>query len=87
MSRPVSNRPQSRLWRDRRDDSLLYSIDLLWRPRGQRVRFGLVDHPTRGRVILMSTERALTALEIIAAYRYRFKIELAFKQALYTLGR
>jgi hypothetical protein len=32
------------------------------------------------------TDRALSALEIIAAYSYRFKIELAFKQALYTLG-
>ena len=63
-----------------------FTIDLLWRPIGQLVRFVLVDHPTRGRVILMSTDRALTALEIIAAYSYRFKIELAFKQALYTLG-
>ena len=63
-----------------------YALDLLWRPLGQLVRFVLVDHPTRGRVILMSTDRALTALAIIAAYSYRFKIELAFKQALYTLG-
>lgn len=63
-----------------------YTIDLLWRPLGQLVRFVLVDHPTRGRLILMSTDRALTPLEIIAAYGYRFKIELAFKQALYTLG-
>ncbi len=63
-----------------------YTIDLLWRPLGQLVRFVLVDHPTRGRVILMSTDRTLTALQIIAAYSYRFKIELAFKQALYTLG-
>ena len=63
-----------------------YTIDLLWRPLGQLVRFVLVEHPTRGRVILMSTNRALTPLEIIAAYSYRFKIELAFKQALYALG-
>lgn len=63
-----------------------YTIDLLWRPMGQLVRFVLVDHPSRGRVILMSTDLALTALEIIAAYSYRFKIELAFKQAIYTLG-
>jgi hypothetical protein len=29
---------------------------------------------------------ALTALELIACYGYRFKIEVAFKQALHTLG-
>jgi hypothetical protein len=63
-----------------------YAIDLLWRPVGQRVRFVLVEHPRRGRVILMSTDRTLTPLEMIAAYGYRFKIEVAFKQALHTLG-
>jgi hypothetical protein len=63
-----------------------FALDLLWRPVGQLVRFVLVDHPHRGRVILMSTDRALTPWQIIACYRYRFKIAVAFKQALYTLG-
>lgn len=63
-----------------------YSIDLLWRPVGQWVRFVLVAHPQRGRIMLMSTDRTLSALQIIAGYGYRFKIEVAFKQALYTLG-
>jgi hypothetical protein len=63
-----------------------YAIDLLWRPLGQPVRFVLVDHPRRGRVILMGTDRELSALEMIAVYGYRFKIEVAFKQALHTLG-
>ena len=63
-----------------------FALDLLWRPVGQLVRFVLVDHPRRGRVILMSTDRAMTPLQIIACYSYRFKIEVAFKQALYTLG-
>jgi hypothetical protein len=63
-----------------------YTIDLLWRPVGQLVRFVLVEHPTRGRLILMETDLSLTALELIACYGYRFKIEVAFKQALHTLG-
>jgi DDE superfamily endonuclease len=63
-----------------------YALDLLWRPVGRLVRFVWVDHPQRGHVILMSTDRALTPLQIIAGYSYRFKIEVAFKQALYTLG-
>jgi hypothetical protein len=53
---------------------------------GQLVRFVLVEHPTRGRLILMGTDLSLTALELIACYGYRFKIEVAFKQALHTLG-
>jgi hypothetical protein len=63
-----------------------YMIDLLWRPVGQLVRFVLVEHPTRGRLILMGTDLSLTALELIACYGYRFKIEVAFKQAFHTLG-
>jgi hypothetical protein len=63
-----------------------YTIDLLWRPVGRLVRFVLVEHPTRGRMIVMGTDLSLGALELIACYGYRFKIEVAFKQALHTLG-
>ena len=63
-----------------------FAIDLLWRPVGQLVRFVFVDHPRRGRLILMSTDLTLLPLELIACYGYRFKIEVAFKQALYTVG-
>jgi hypothetical protein len=62
------------------------SVDLLWRPVGRLVRFVLVEHPTRGRLILMTTLLSLTALEAIQLYGYRFKIEVSFKQALRTLG-
>jgi hypothetical protein len=63
-----------------------YTIDLLWRPVGKLVRFVLVDHPTRGRMIVIGTDLSLGALELISCYGYRFKIEVAFKQALHTLG-
>lgn len=67
--------------------TLRYAVlDLLWRPVGRLVRFVWVEHPTRGRLILISSDVTLSAPEIIAAYGYRFKIESAFKQALHTLG-
>ena len=61
-------------------------VDLLWRPVGQLVRFVLVDHPQRGRIILMCSDLAIEPLQVIELYGYRFKIEVGFKQALRTLG-
>ncbi len=63
-----------------------YGIDLLRRPVGRLARFVLVIHPARGRIILMSTDCSLLPLDIIAAYGYRFKIEVSFKQAVHTIG-
>ena len=63
------------------------TVDLLSKSFfGMTVRFVLVVHPTRGRIVLLSTDLSLTALEIIFLYGHRFKIELAFKNAIYTLG-
>jgi hypothetical protein len=61
-------------------------LDLLWRPVGHLVRFVLVKHPTRGKMILMTTLTSLDPLDVIQIYGYRFKIEVSFKQALHTLG-
>ena len=60
--------------------------DLLWRPAARLVRFVLVEHPLRGRLILMCTDLSLEAAEIIRLYGLRFKIELGFKQAAQVLG-
>lgn len=67
--------------------TLLYdSADLLWRPLGQLVRLVWVIHPSRGRIILLSTDLTLSALDIIRLDGWRFKIELGFKQAIHTVG-
>jgi hypothetical protein len=62
------------------------TADLLWRPVGILARFVWVTHPIRGRIILMSTDSALSPTDIIRLYGLRFKIEVSFKQALHILG-
>ena len=62
------------------------SRDLLWKPAKAVVRFVLVDHPVRGRIILLTTDLTLSAEEIILLYSLRFKIELTFKQAVHSVG-
>ena len=56
-------------------------VDLLWRPVGHKIRFILVRHPTRGKMILLCTSFEFEPLEVIRAYGLRFKIEVSFKQA------
>ena len=79
---PVS----SPLYGERNVTLHLRAMDLLWRPVGLMVRFLAVDHPTRGKCILMSTDLALDPVEILRLYGYRFKIEVSFKQSLRVIG-
>lgn len=70
-----------------RDVKLRYrTVDLVWRPVGIRIRFVLVIHPDRGRKILLCTDLSIEPIQIIQLYGVRFKIEVAFKQAVHTLG-
>jgi len=72
---------------DDRQVTLRYDCrDLLWRPLGRLVRFVWVIHPTRGRLILMTTDLTMNPLDVIRLYGWRFKIELGFKQAIHTVG-
>lgn len=64
----------------------VWTSDLLWRPVGILVRFVAVLHPTRGRLILMTTDLALEPIDVIRLYGYRFKIEVSFKSALRVVG-
>jgi hypothetical protein len=60
--------------------------DLMWRPVGQLVRFVAVVHPTRGNIVLMTTDLALCPLDVIRIYGLRFKIEHMFRQAVRLIG-
>jgi len=62
------------------------TVDLLWESAGQLVRFVLVDHPNRGRIVLMCSDMTLAPSEIIRLYGLRFKIEFGFKQAAHVVG-
>ena len=63
-----------------------YAVNLLWKSMKGLVRFVLVDHSTRGKTIFMTTDLTFDPLLVIKGYGYRFKIEVAFKSALHTIG-
>ena len=70
-----------------REKVLVRTIDLLSRGFfGMTLKYVFVIHPDRGRMIFLSTDLSLTAEEIIQTYSYRFKIEVAFKSAIYSVG-
>ena len=60
--------------------------DLLWRPVGTLARFVLVIHPSRGKILLMTTDLSLAPVDVLRLYSFRFKIEVSFKHALRVVG-
>ena len=66
---------------------LYYPVRLLSRTfLGMELKYVLVIHPKRGRIIMVTTDVELGAREIIQAYGLRFKIELSFKVAVHVMG-
>ena len=60
--------------------------DLYWKQSGKFVRFVATSHPTRGKMIILSTDTSLASSDVIRIYGLRPKIEVGFKQAVHTLG-
>lgn len=77
---------QSPVYGEKNVTLLCRSIDLLWKPTASLIRFILVIHPHRGQFILMTTDLSAEPVDVIKMYGLRFKIEVSFKQAVYTLG-
>ncbi len=77
---------ESPVYGERKTHLKYRTIDLLWRRIGIMVRFVAVIHPIRGKKIFMTTDLSLSAVDLIRIYGYRFKIEIAFKQAIHTIG-
>jgi hypothetical protein len=58
---------------------------LLWKPIKSEMNFVLVQTGKK-KMILMSEDLNLNAVDMITAYSYRFKIEVSFKMLKHTLG-
>ena len=58
---------------------------LLWKPTKTIINFVLVETGKK-KMILMSEDLALSPVDMITAYTYRFKIEVSFKMLKHTLG-
>lgn len=62
------------------------SLDLIPRWLGRLVRFVLVDHPSRGRIVVFSTNLQMEPKDIYLVYYARFQIEMTFKSMVHTIG-
>ena len=60
-------------------------LDLIWKPIGEKLRFVLVCDGSE-QFILICSDLSLSAVDIIRAYSYRFKIEVSFKVLKHLIG-
>ena len=60
-------------------------LDLIWKPAKGLVRFILIETP-RGRLILMSSDLTLSALQALSLYTARVRIESLFASVKNLLG-
>lgn len=60
-------------------------LDLLWKPVKGMIRFVMIQDGD-GRYILMGSDPKLSAVDMIAIYAYRTKIEVMFDALKYILG-
>lgn len=68
------------------DECRYYCCDLIWPSVKHLVRFVIVEHKTKGRCILMTTNLTIDPMSVINLYRARWLIETGFKQSLHTIG-
>lgn len=82
-----THRQQARVRIGRKSSLASFStLDAVPRRFGQRCRLVIVDLPYHKRAVLLSTDLALSATEIIEAYAMRFAIELAFRDLKQRFG-
>lgn len=63
-----------------------HSLVLHWDSPSEPVLFVLVKMPSGHEMILLSSDTNLTAVEVITAYSWRFKIEVSFRFLVNLLG-
>lgn len=72
---------------DREFEDYRYTCrDLYWPPAKRVIRFVVVEHATKGRAVLMSTNLDLDPETIIRLYAKRWLIECDFKTAVHEIG-
>lgn len=72
---------ESPIYNDSAVKLLVHSEVLLWRAAGCLVKYVWVIHPSRGNIVLLTTDLNMDPLDVLLTYSLRFKIEVGFKAA------